>query len=221
MAAAEADTGLLAGVPGAPNERFRQVASRERLEMAAEALRRNGMTVYVEASGADALRRFVELVPEGSQVYTSTSRTTEAVGIAELVDKSGKYRSVRNQLAALDRKTQRREMTQLVAGAECIVGSVHAVTEQGQVVVASATGGQLGPYAASAARVVWVIGGQKLVRNLDEAFQRIREYSFPLEDERAKQAYGVGTLIAKVLILQRETTPGRISVIFVPAELGF
>jgi L-lactate utilization protein LutC len=221
MTGSPAQSGLIQGDTGTPNERFRQLAARDRVEKAAEALRRNGMTVFLEATPAEALNRFKELVPEGTEVYTGTSRSLEETGIAELVNKTGKYRSLRNEVGKLDRKTQGREIAKLVAAPECIVGSVHAVTEAGQVVVASATGSQLGPYAAGASKVVWIVGAQKVVGDLDEAFRRIREYAFAREDERAHKAYGVGSSISKLLIVQREHVPGRISVIFVAAELGF
>jgi L-lactate utilization protein LutC len=221
MSGSGSHTGLIEGVRGQLNERFRQPPSKERLDKTVNALRRNGLTVYTESSAADALRRFQAIVPEGAEVFTGTSRTLEETGIAELVDKSGKYRSVRAKLATMDRKTQMREMVKLGATPEYIVGSVHAVTEDGQVVVASATGSQLGPYSASAAKVVWVVGTQKVVRDLEEAFQRIREYAFVREDERAQKAYGMGSSISKILIVQKELTPGRISVVFVPEILGF
>jgi L-lactate utilization protein LutC len=221
MSGSGSHTGLIEGVRGQLNERFQQLATPERLEKTVEALRRNGLTVYVEPTAGDALHRFQAIVPEGAEVFTGTSRTAEDTGIAELVDKSGRYRSVRAKLATMDRKTQMREMIKLGATPEYIVGSVHAVTEQGQAVIASATGSQLGPYSASATKVVWIVGTQKIVRDLEEAFQRIREYAFVREDERAQKVYGVGSSISKLLIVQKETTPGRISVIFVLANIGF
>jgi L-lactate utilization protein LutC len=221
MAGTGSTPGLIEGVRGPLNERFREIPTRERIERTAEALRRNGMTVYVESSAAAALDRFQSIVPEGAEVMTGVSRTVEEIGIAELVNGSGKYRSIRAKLQTMDRKTQSREMIKLGATPEYMVGSVHALTEQGQAVIASATGSQLGPYAAGAEKVVWIVGAQKLVRDLEEAFRRIREYSFGREDERAQKAYGVGTVISKILIVQKERTPGRISVIIVPAELGF
>ncbi len=212
---------LIEGVPGNPSERFRTLPAPDRIERAAEALRRNGMTVYVEADRKAALARVKAIIPEGAEVFTGTSRTTEETGIMDLLDKSGKYRSVRAELAKMDRKTQGREMIKMGATPEYIVGSIHALTEQGQAVVASATGSQVAPYAASAAKVVWVVGAQKIVRDLGEAFDRLREGSFPMEDARAKKVYGMGSSISKVLIVQKESTPGRISVVLVPEVLGF
>jgi hypothetical protein len=98
---------------------------------------------------------------------------------------------------------------------------VHAVTEQGQVIVASMTGSQVGPYASGAGTVIWVVGAQKIVRDLEEGLRRVREYSYPMEDARAREAYGIGSGINKLLIVNREVVPGRISVILVKEKLGF
>ena len=50
------------------------------------------------------------------------------------------------------------------------------------MVVASGTGSQLAPYASGAGKLILVVGNQKVVRDLEEALRRIREYSLPLEE---------------------------------------
>lgn len=105
--------------------------------------------------------------------------------------------------------------------AEYDVGSVNAVTEDGKLVVASATGSQLAPIAAGAANVILVVGTQKIVKNLDEAFRRIEEHSLPLESEQLKKLYGVPSSINKILIISKEAIPNRIKLIFVKEKLGF
>ncbi len=103
-----------------------------------------------------------------------------------------------------------------------MVGSVHAVTENGQVVVASNTGSQLPAYAYGSQNVIWVVGTQKIVSDLDAAFNRINEYVLPLEADRARKAYGVeGSNVSKLLILNKEINPNRIKLIFVNENLGF
>jgi hypothetical protein len=114
-----------------------------------------------------------------------------------------------------------REMVKLGATPEYMVGSVHAVTEDGTVVIASNTGSQLAGYVASAAHVVWVVGVQKIVPNLDEAIKRIYEYTLPLEDERVLQAYGINSNVSKLLIVHKEVMPGRTTMILVKENLGF
>ena len=100
------------------------------------------------------------------------------------------------------------------------MGSVHAVTDQGDVIVGSGSGSQLGAYAYAAAHVILVVGHHKLVANLDEGLRRVREYSLPREYARMQSAGFAGSLLAKTLIIHHETR-GRISLIFVPETLGF
>lgn len=163
----------------------------------------------------------LDLVPSGAEVFTLTSRTLDQIGVAEALNDPSRYNSVRARLAALDPASQMADRRRLTATPEYAVGSVHAVTETGQVVVASATGSQLGPYAFGAPHVVWVVGAQKVVPTLDDAFRRIREYSLPLEDVRARAVYGQGSAAAKLLVVDREFSPGRIEVVLVNANLGF
>ena len=121
----------------------------------------------------------------------------------------------------MDRATQAGEIRRLRAGPDFIVGSVHAITEDGQLLVASASGSQLGPYAWSAGAVIWVAGTQKLVADLDEGMRRIEEYCYPLEDQRSRKAYGEPSSIRKVLIINREDRPRRMTMLLVREKLGF
>jgi len=118
-------------------------------------------------------------------------------------------------------QTQWPEMRRLGASPDYTLGSVHAVTEQGEVFVASASGSQLAAYVYGAGAVIWVVGSQKIVSDREAAFKRIYEYSLPREDERAREAYGMGSRVNKVLVVTREFMPGRITVILVKQELGF
>ena len=121
----------------------------------------------------------------------------------------------------MDRETEADEIRRLAAAPDVMLGSVHAVTESGTLVTASASGSQLGPYASGAGKVILIVGTQKIVSDLDEAFRRIEEYAFPLEDARAEAEYGIHSGVNKVLIVNRELTPGRITVVFVDEALGF
>ena len=89
------------------------------------------------------------------------------------------------------------------------------------MLAASSSGSQLAPYAGGAGRVIFVVGTQKIVSDLEEGLRRIEEYAFPLEDARAMEAYGINSGINKVLIINREVVPGRITVVLVDEVLGF
>lgn len=99
---------------------------------------------------------------------------------------------------------------------------MHAVTEDGKIVIASNTGSQLGAYAYGSQHVIWVVGAQKIVPNIDQAIKRIYDYVLPLESERAHKAYGVeGSAVNKMLIVNAEGTPDRVTVIFIKESIGF
>ena len=191
-----------------PNVRYAALASEVSLQTTARRLNENGMTAHIVESGADAGRLALGLIPDGAEVFTATSQTP-------------RLRSVRTVLSQMDMATQWHEMRVLAARPDVVIGSVHAITEQGEVVVASASGSQLGPYASGAGKVIWVVGSQKIVPSLDEGMRRIREYALPLENERAQLAYGQGSFIGKELIFYREYLPDRVHVILVKEKLGF
>jgi L-lactate utilization protein LutC len=202
-----------------PNQKYARLASDDQIERTVKALEAHNIHTLVTANGAEAKEQLWQLLPAGAEVFTNTSRTSDTLGIPAEVDQ--RYDSVRVKLAKMDRKTQNREMVKMGAVPQYILGSVHAVTEDGSVVVASNTGSQLAPYAASAEHVIWLVGTQKIVSNLEEAMKRIQEYTFPLEDERILQVYGINSFISKLLIIHREVIPGRTTMILIKENLGF
>jgi hypothetical protein len=173
------------------------------------------------ADAAEAKRIVLDLIPEGSQVHHGASMSLDASGITNEIDKSGRYEPIRARIFSMDRKTQADEIRRLGAAPDVMLGSVHAVTETGSLLAASMGGSQLGPYVSGAGRVILVVGTQKIVSDVEEGLRRIDEYSFPLEDARAQAAYGIHSGVNKVLIINREITPGRITVVFVDEVLGF
>jgi len=202
-------------------QKFAGLVSDEQIERTAKALEANNINVLIAENGEEARRMFFELVPEGSEVFLGASVTLETLGIKDEIDKSGKYDALRPKMFAMDRTTHGREIRKLGGAPDYAAGSVHAVTEDGQVLIASNTGSQLGPYASSAGKVIWVVGAQKLVTDLNEGFKRIYDYIKPLEDEHMRQLYNTNTNVSKVLIVNREIRPNRIKMIIVKEELGY
>ncbi len=203
-----------------PNPEFRQLASDERIAKTAQALEANGIKTFVVESGDAARKLVLDLIPEGTEVFNSRSRTLEEIGLAAEIESETRYQPVRPRLIALDRATQAREIRKLGAAPDVFVGSVHAITEKGQMLIASAGGSQLTPLAYGAGTVILVVSTQKLVGSLDEGFRRIYEYSFPLEDARLQQAIGMHSMVNKILLINGEL-PGRITVVLVKENLGF
>jgi len=210
---------------GGPTEdavaEFAELASDKQLDAAAAALERNGISSSVVASGEQARDAVSSIIPIGAEVFNNTSHTLESIGIAEDIERSGLYQPLRPRLFQMDREMQAREMRQLAATPDYVVGSAHALTEEGSLLIASASGSQLGPLVSGAGHVILVIGGQKLVPDSATGLRRIYEYCFPLEDRRAREAYGVPSGVNNVLIINRVITPKRVHAILVGEPLGF
>jgi hypothetical protein len=204
-----------------PNPVFAKLASAARIAKAARALEANGIHTLIAKDAQEAKRMFFELVPEGAEVFLGASVTLEKLGITAEIDKSGRYNAVRPRMFAMNRETQRTEIRKLGASPEFAAGSVHAVTEDGHVLIASMSGSQLGPYASGAGKVIWVAGAQKIVKDVNAGLQRIEEYCLPLESVHVKQLYTMETGINKVLVVNREIRPGRSTLIIVKELLGF
>jgi hypothetical protein len=201
--------------------RFGTPADESRVRRTSAALEANGMRVLRAASAAEAKRIVLGLIPSGTQVHHGASQTLDVSGITDEIDKSGRYDAIRPRTSSMDRDTQANEIRRLTASPDVMLGSVHAVTETGSLLTASMGGSQLGPYVAGAGKVILVVGTQKIVSDLEEGLRRIDEYAFPLEDARAQAAYGIHSSVNKILVINREITPGRITVVFVDEVLGF
>ena len=205
----------------APDERFAVPATAEAIERAAEAARGNGLVVEIVDTVEDARKLVHGLLPRDKAVFTASSETLRLSGILDDVDESGAFVSLRAQLrdAGVDRDPEQIRLRSMTA--EVVVGSVHAVTEQGHLLAASASGSQLGLYAYGAGRTVWVVGAQKVVPDLETALRRIRSYSSPKENERCMQVYGQPSVLGKILIIEREVFPERDTLILVRSAIGF
>jgi L-lactate utilization protein LutC len=202
-----------------PNMEFSKLASDAQVEKTSAALRARGINVMIAQNSAEAKAAVLGLLPKDQEIFTGSSATVDTLGISAEVDAN--YNSLRVKMSKMDYATQGGEMMKMGATPAVMIGSVHAVTEEGSIVVASATGSQLAGYASGAAQVIWVIGSQKIVPTLEKAMQRVEEYSLALEDERALNVYGVNSAINKMLIIHRETNPNRTTLVIVKENLGF
>ena len=203
------------------NKNFSEVASEKSINTAKDALTNNGIAVLVVENGAEAKEKVLQMIPAGAEIMNMSSVTIDSIGLSKEINEPGKFNSVRNSFAKMDPKTQGQEMKKLGAAPEWVIGSVHAVTEDGKVIVVSASGSQLPAYAYGSSHVIWVVGSQKIVKDVKEGFKRVQEYVFPLENERAMKAYGMNSSINKELVINKEGTPGRITMIIVKEKLGF
>jgi hypothetical protein len=195
-------------------------ASERALAKVTAALLAHNIDARVVDSGEEARRLVLELVPEGAEVHSGKSKTLQDVDVFGEIFESVRYESVRDRYTKMDRQTQGREIRKLMAAPDYMLGSVQALTESGDLIVASASSSQLGPYTSGAGRLILVVGAQKIVRDLDEALRRIEQHVLPYEEALVREQMNISTFIGKLLIIRREWLDGRTTVILVREPVG-
>jgi acyl-CoA hydrolase len=202
-------------------DRFTSLPDEHALAATVVALEEHGFSVEVVDDLDVARQAVLARIPDGSSVMTNTSVTLAETGIADAINDGGsRWESARNKMFALDFATQAQQMKAIGGQPDYALGSVHAITADGTLVIASASGSQLASYAWGAANVIFVAGAQKLVPTLEAAHQRIYQHSLPLEDARAQAAYGQHSQVGKVLEIHQEL-PGRIHLVLIRQQVGF
>jgi hypothetical protein len=201
-------------------DRFSVLPDDQTLAATVTGLEQRGFGVQLVDGLDEARVAVLNEIPDGCSVMTNPSVTLEETGLVEAIDGGTTYASMRTQLQTLDRATQLREIKLGMGLPDVALGSVHAVTRDGTLVVASALGSQLVAYTWGAAKVIFVVGAQKLVPDLAAARQRVFEHCLPLEDARALGAYGVHSRVGKLLEIHQED-PGRIHVVLIRRRVGF
>ena len=200
---------------------FTMLPDEHALRATVVALEEHGFSVEVVGDLDAARQAVLARIPEGSSVMTNTSATLAETGIADAInDGSGRWESARNKMFALDFATQAQQMKAIGGQPDYALGSVHAVTRDGTLVIASASGSQLASYAWGAAKVIFVVGAQKLVPTLAAAHERIYNHSLPLEDARAQAAYGQHSQVGKLLEIHQEL-PDRIQIVLIRQQVGY
>jgi len=202
---------------------YNKLASEASIKKTMKALKGRGIDAEFVKTREEALKRLVESIPEGAEIMTGGSTTLEEIGFVDLLkSKRHKWKNLKDELLAEKDSEKQAELRKRSVTSEYFIGSVHAVAETGEVLVASASGSQIPAYSFSSDNIIWIAGAQKIVPTAEDAFRRVREHSLPLEDKRMKSIGYSGSTIGKLLVFEREILPNRkIRLIFVNEKLGF
>ncbi|TAJ14194.1 lactate utilization protein [Patescibacteria group bacterium] len=188
-----------------------------------EGLTERNVAVHLVNTKEEALDVVTKLIPSGGEVMTGSSTTLQQIGFVDVL-KSGKHpwKNLKEEIVQESDSVKQLQLRKMSVSSEYFIGSVHAVVDDGRTVTASASGSQIPSYAFSSDNVIWVVGAQKIVPTIDEAFSRIREYVYPLEDARMKSVGASGSVLAKMFIFEREVMPNRhVHMVLVKEVLGF
>jgi L-lactate utilization protein LutC len=190
-----------------------------------DALQARGITAELVDTKEQALARLQSIIPAGSSVMTGASLTLKEIGFeALLISHNHPWRNLKADIAAEKDPVKQALLRRQGVLADYFLGSVHAVAQTGELVIASLTGSQLGPYAFTSPNVIWVVGAQKITPGLDDAIRRVREYVLPHEDKRMRESSGgrMGSGIGKLLIIQQEAPflNRKLTLIFINQSVG-
>ena len=203
-------------------ERWNELPSDEKVANVVAALQRRGIRVEQAADGQKALDILKTLIPSGAEVMDGASVTLFEIGYREFVDsgQSG-WQSLRAAVHAENDAAKRHELRRKSMTAQYFVSGVNAITESGELVACDTGGSRVGAWHFAAGHLILVCGINKIVRTLDDALRRVREYAYPLENIRANKKYGETSRLGKWVILAHEEMESRVTVILINERLGY
>ena len=202
------------GTPNAP-------ATSEAIQRTLESLAARNVEAFIVDSREAALAKLQELVPEGSEVFVNTSETLDTIGYAEFMHGNDRYVNLHDQMMAQPDAASQREFRRKTTTADYFVGSVQAIAETGEIVLASSSGSQIGAYSYGARRVILVAGTQKICPGLADAEARTRGFTLERHDQWLEDRGVAPTPIGKYMVMEHEMVVGRISMVLIPESLGW
>lgn len=197
------------------------LADEDTVQRTAAALNARNVVTTVVDNGEKARDLLIGMVPDGAEIFNSTSETLDSIGYTEYLENSDKYRDLHKELVAEPDPDRQRELRRLASVAEYVVGSVQAIAETGEVIIASASGSQMGAYAYGAKHLLLVSGTQKICPTVEEAIARVRGYSSERHHQWQMEQGRRPSSMGKLMILERESSPDRIKMILIKENLGW
>ncbi|CQR53964.1 MULTISPECIES: lactate utilization protein [Haloferax] len=194
----------------------------EAIEVTVENLEASGFDVVVVDTADEALETLRSHIPAGVSVMNGHSTTLEEIGFDDYLSEGDHdWESLPDQIWSIDDDAERQAARRDSQTADYFLGGINAISQTGDLVAADLSGSRIGAYPFAASNVVIVSGINKIVPTLDDALDRLESVAYPLENERAKEAYGVESMIAKQLIFRQEVEEGRTTVVLIREQLGY
>ena len=191
------------------------------LQRTVAGLKSRNVAAVVAENGDQAREMLIQMVPDGAEVFKSTSETLDVIGYSDYIRETDRYRNLHLEISAEPDRERQRELRRLASVAEYYVGSVHAIAETGEVIVASGSGSQLGAYVFGAKHVIWVAGVQKICPTFSAALERVRGFSVERHHQWAEEQGRAAGPLGKLLVFENEQNPDRISMVLIKESVGW
>jgi L-lactate utilization protein LutB len=201
---------------------WNSIPTDEVVEKTIEAIESRGIKVIVANNADDALAFIKKVIPDGAEVMNGSSTTLIEIGYEEYIseNQSG-WKLMHNVITAENNDNKRAELRRKSVAAEYFISSANAIARTGEIVACDATGSRVGAWPFAAGHLILVVGINKIVPSLEDALNRVRLYAYPLENIRAKRAYGTSSMLGKYVIFSHEKNEGRVIMILVKETLGY
>ena len=202
--------------------KWNQQPSANEVAQTVENIQRRGIAVILAQNGDTALETLKGLIPPGAEVMSSSSATLIEIGFDEYLNSdTSQWRDLHRVIVAENDETKRHELRRKSVTADYFVSGVNAIAQSGHIVACDKSGSRVGAWPFAAGHLILVSGTNKIVLTLGDAVHRVREYAYPIENIRAKRAYGTSSKLGKWVILANEEIEGRVTLILVGESLGY
>ncbi len=202
---------------------YTQLAKKESVEKTIQSLAPRNVEAFMVESGAEALAKIKELIPAGASLMNGSSVTLEQIGFVEYL-KGGAHpwKNLHDGIIAETDPEKKIELRKQAVSSDYYLGSIHALAETGEFVIASNSGSQLPHIVFTSPNLIFIVSTKKIVPTLADAMNRLYEHVIPLEEKHMQEKYGVGTNPSKIVIFNAEKQSKRkVRIILVNEDLGF
>ena len=202
---------------------YSKVPNIETIEKTIYELKNHGINIILVDNKKQALEKILENIPEGSKIMSGSSTTLIQIGFSEMLkSENHKWINLHKEILKETDKVKRSNLRRSsITNADYFLCSVNAITQDGKLVAVDASGSRVGALPFAAKNVLIIAGANKIVPDIESAFDRIKNYVINLENERALKVYGVKSSLNKWIIIEKESTLNRIKLILVKESLGF
>lgn len=203
----------------------------ERLNRTIENLKKNNMDAFVVKDEKELIEKIGEIAKQGETVGVGGSMTLFETGVIDYL-RSGKYNFIDRYKEGITPK-ELKEMYRKIFLADTFISSSNAITEDGELYNVDGNGNRVAAMIYGPDKVIIVAGTNKIVKDVDEAIERNKQYAAPANAKRlnrrtpcAKVGYCMNCksedrICNEYTLIKRQGKKGRITVIFLNEKLGY
>ena len=186
---------------------------------------------YYCASSADAINKVLELIPEGSIISWGGSMTIRDMGLITALHQAGNYTLYDRDMASTPEEAQ--DIYRQAFCADFYLSSANAMSEQGDIVNIDGNGNRVAAIAWGPKKVIFVVGINKIAKDLDAAIKRARGTAAPINTTRLNRntpctldgvchdCHSPNSICNQIHIIRNSYDNGRFAVVLVGEDLGY